>query len=108
MNFLTKLFREIAFVPLLVLEVERMLGQKSGAEKKNAALLLMQTTMSVTHAVATKKIVDAGEFQDGLGKVIDGVVQCLNASAWAKKKLSRGSALAAGGCGLPERSRMVN
>ena len=79
-----------------------------GRMKKNAALLLMQTTMSVTHAVATKKIVDAGEFQDGLGKVIDGVVQCLNASAWAKKKLSRGSALAAGGCGLPERSRMVN
>jgi hypothetical protein len=29
--------------------------------------------------------VDDGKFRDGLGKVIDGVVQCLNASAWAAK-----------------------
>jgi hypothetical protein len=25
------------------------------------------------------------KFKDGLGKIIDGVVQCLNASVWAKK-----------------------
>lgn len=35
-------------------------------------------------AVMNKQIVDADKFRDGLGKIIDGVVQCLNASAWAK------------------------
>jgi hypothetical protein len=35
-------------------------------------------------AIAGKDIVDAGKFQDGLGKVIDGVVLCLNASVWCK------------------------
>ena len=29
---------------------------------------------------------DADKFRDGLGKVIDGVVECLNASAWARAK----------------------
>jgi hypothetical protein len=36
-------------------------------------------------AVTNKDIVDEDKFRDGLGKVIDGVVECLNASAWAKK-----------------------
>ncbi len=37
-------------------------------------------------AISQREIVDEAKFQDGLGKVIDGVVQCLNASAWAKAK----------------------
>jgi len=37
-------------------------------------------------AIATKDIVDNGKFQEGLSKVIDGTVQCLNASVWAKAK----------------------
>jgi hypothetical protein len=32
------------------------------------------------------EIVLADKFKDGLGKVIDGVVQCLNASTWAKAR----------------------
>lgn len=31
------------------------------------------------------EVVDPQKFTEGLGKVIDGVVQCLNASVWAKK-----------------------
>jgi hypothetical protein len=38
------------------------------------------------NAVATRQIVDQGKFKDGMGKVIDGVVECLNASIWAKGK----------------------
>ena len=38
----------------------------------------------MTDAVTNKQIVDPDKFREGLGKVIDGVVQCLNASAWAK------------------------
>jgi hypothetical protein len=31
-------------------------------------------------------IVDPAKFQDGLGKVTDGVVQFLNSSAWSETK----------------------
>jgi hypothetical protein len=68
--------------------VEGLFGHKSGADKKNTALTLVQNTIQATDAIAGKDIVDPGKFQDGLGKVIDGVVQCLNSSAWAKTKTS--------------------
>jgi hypothetical protein len=86
MNFLTKLLQGIAFVPAIVTGVEGLFGHQTETAKKNAALTLVQTTISATDLVAGKNIVDAGKFQDGLGKVIDGVVQCLNASAWSKTK----------------------
>jgi hypothetical protein len=86
MNFLSKLLQGIAFVPAIVTGVEGLFGHQSGSVKKGTALTLVQTAISATDAVAGKNIVDAGKFQDGLGKVIDGVVQCLNASAWSKTK----------------------
>jgi hypothetical protein len=61
--------------------MEGLFGQKAGAAKKNAALTLVQSTISATDAVAGKEIVDPAKFQEGLSKLIDAVVQCLN--AWA-------------------------
>ncbi|HEY4933311.1 MAG TPA: hypothetical protein VII23_17245 [Terriglobales bacterium] len=72
--------------PALTQVVEGLFGHQTGAVKKNAALTLVQTAISATDAIAGKDVVDAGKFQDGLSKVIDGVVQCLNASAWSKAK----------------------
>ena len=86
MNFLSKLLQGIAFVPAIVTGVEGLFGHKSGADKKNTAMTLVQNTLAVTDAIAGKDIVDPGKFQDGLGKVIDGVVLCLNSSSWAKTK----------------------
>jgi len=88
MNFLSKLLQGIAFVPAIVTGVEGLFGQKSGAEKKKTALVLAQNTIQATDAIAGNDILDPNKFQDGLGKVIDGVVQCLNSSAWAKTKTS--------------------
>ena len=88
MNFLSKLLQGIAFVPAIVTGVEGLFGHKSGAEKKNTALTLVQNTIVASDAITGKDIVDAAKFQDGLGKVIDGVVQCLNSSAWSKTKTS--------------------
>jgi len=64
---------------------EALFGSKSGADKKDAALSFATAALSFTDAVANKNIVDPDKFRDGLGKVIDGVVECLNASAWAAK-----------------------
>ena len=35
-------------------------------------------------AVAAREIVDPVKFKDGISMVVDGVVECLNASTWAK------------------------
>ena len=85
MGFLSKLLQGIAFVPSIVHGVEGFLGAKTGADKKAAALSFVQAAVGTADAVANKTIVDAEKFQEGLGKVIDGVVACLNASVWAHK-----------------------
>jgi len=86
MNFLSKLLQGIAFVPAIVNGVEGLFGHKSGADKKNTAMTLALNTIQASDAIAGKDIVDGNKFQDGLGKVIDGVVLCLNASTWSKTK----------------------
>ena len=45
----------------------------------------MESAVGAADAVSNKNVVDPNKFQDGLGKVIDGVVACLNASVWASK-----------------------
>jgi hypothetical protein len=84
MNFLAKLLRGVAFIPAVVHGIEAIFGSKSGNEKKEAALSFVAAALSITEAVANRDIVDDAKFRDGLGKIVDGVVQCLNASAWAK------------------------
>ena len=63
---------------------EALFGSRSGNDKKEAALSFASAALSLTEAVSNKNIVDVEKFRDGLGKIIDGVVQCLNASVWAK------------------------
>jgi hypothetical protein len=86
MNFVSKLLRGIAFVPAVVHGIEALFGGKSGSEKRQAALSFVGSALSMTEAVSNREIVDEQKFEQGLGKIIDGVVDCLNASAWAKQK----------------------
>ena len=50
----------------------------------SGTLLITWPQFNTSEAVSNKNIVDVEKFRDGLGKIIDGVVQCLNASVWAK------------------------
>jgi len=59
---------------------------RSGGEKKEAALSFVSAALSMSEAIAAKDVVDEDKFRDGLSKVVDGTVDCLNASLWAKKK----------------------
>jgi hypothetical protein len=86
MNFLATLLRSIAFVPAVVQGVESLFGSKAGSDKKEAALNFVASALAITEAVSKKDIVDVENFRGGLGQIIDGTVQCLNASAWAKAK----------------------
>ena len=85
MNFLSKLLQGIAFLPAVVNSIENLFMGHSGAEKKDAALSFVQAALSISDAVTNRQIVDEAKFKDGLGKVIDGTVECLNASVWAKE-----------------------
>jgi hypothetical protein len=85
MGFLSKLLQGIAFIPAIVHGIEGSFGGKSGNDKKAAALSFVQSAVGAADAISSKNIVDPNQFQEGLSKVIDGVVACLNASVWAHK-----------------------
>ena len=84
MNFLNQLLRGIAFIPALVNGIEGLFGGKSGSEKKDAAMSFLESALSTIDAVAEREIVNPEKFKDGISKIIDGTVECLNASTWAK------------------------
>lgn len=84
MNFLTKLLQGLAYIPGVVTGVENLFGGRSGTDKKDAALSFVQAAIATAQAIADHQITDEAKFKAGLGMVIDGVVQCLNASLWAK------------------------
>ncbi len=86
MNFLNQLLRGIAFIPALVNGIEGLFGGKSGAEKKDAAMSFLESALATVDAVAQREIVDSEKFKSGVSKIIDGTVDCLNASTWAKEK----------------------
>ena len=84
MNFLNQLLRGISFIPALVTGIEQMFATKTGAEKKDAAMSFLASALATVDAVAAREIVDPEKFRDGISKIIDGTVECLNASTWAK------------------------
>ena len=86
MGFLGKLLQGVSFLPSIITGIEGLFAGRSGSDKKSAALGFVSAAFSFTDAVAAKDVVDPEKFSDGLGKIIDGVVQCLNASVWAKAK----------------------
>lgn len=84
MNFLNQLLRGIAFIPALVTGIEGLFGNKPGPEKKDAAMSFLQNAIAMADAIAAREIIDPDQFRGGMSKIIDGTVECLNASAWAK------------------------
>jgi hypothetical protein len=84
MDFLKLFLRGIALLPSLIQGVEALYGAKKGAQKKDAAISIVGSSIDMAGAVSGKQIADSGKFTGGLGLIVDGVVQCLNASIWAK------------------------
>jgi hypothetical protein len=85
MDFLQKLLQGISFVPAIVNSIEGLFGSQSGQQKKDSAVSFVAAALQLTEAVANREIVDEAKFKEGLSKVIDGTVECLNASSWAPK-----------------------
>jgi hypothetical protein len=65
---------------------EGLFGSHTGEQKKESAISFVAAALQLTESVANREIVDENKFRDGLGKIIDGTVQCLNSSSWAQAK----------------------
>jgi hypothetical protein len=85
MDFLKFFLRGISLLPSMVQGVEALYGAKSGAQKKDAAIDLVGSSINMVDAVSSKQIADSARFTAGLGQIVGGVVECLNASLWAKE-----------------------
>jgi hypothetical protein len=86
MIFLKLFFRTIALLPGVIQGTETLFGKGTGEQKKAAALEVVGAAINITDAVTRKDIADSDRFTAGLGSIIDGVVECLNASIWAESK----------------------
>jgi hypothetical protein len=62
---------------------------RADGRRAGGTLLLSWPAFSTAEAVTSKDIVDDERFKSGLAKVVDGTVECLNASIWAKQKQSQ-------------------
>ena len=90
MDFLKLFLRGISLLPSLVQGVEALYGSRSGAQKKEAAMAIVGSSINLADAFSSKHIDDSARFTAGLGQIVDGVVECLNASLWAKNTGSAG------------------
>ena len=84
MGFLGVLLKVVAFIPSLVTGAESIFGPKQGDTKRNSIIGMIMTILTVSEGISGKDIVDQEKFDSGLRKVIDGVVEMLNASTWHK------------------------
>ena len=75
MNFLNQLLRGISFIPALVNGIEGLLGGRTGAEKKDAAMGFLENALATVDAVASREIVNPEKFREGISTIIDGTVE---------------------------------
>lgn len=85
MDFAAKLMQGLSFLPAIVNGIQGLFGDRSGQEKKTAALSFLEATLSIGEALSARQITDEAKFREGLSKMVDGAVECLSASAWTQK-----------------------
>ena len=84
MDFPKIFLRALTFLPAVLHTAEAIFGPENGEQKKKAAVEIVAAAINIGEAVTDRQIADADRFTAGLSAIIDGVVECLNASVWAK------------------------
>jgi hypothetical protein len=85
MDFQKIFLRALTFLPAALHTAETIFGPQNGEQKKKAVVEIVGAAINIGEAVTNKHIADADRFTTGLSAIVDGVVQCLNASVWAKE-----------------------
>ena len=97
MDFLQRMLRGMSLIPAVVHSIESLFGEHCGAQKKESAMAFVMASMQLpaysgktdrsgsglSETFARREIVDEARFKEGLSRMIDGAVECLNASCWA-------------------------
>lgn len=78
------ILKVISFIPTIVTGIENLFGKNKGQDKQAAALQIVNQMVTGIEGVSGKDVINNEQFQEGLKKINDGVVQCLNASVWKK------------------------
>jgi len=86
MDFLQRVLQGMSLIPAVVNSIESLFGAHCGAQKKESAMAFVMTAMQLTDAATRRGIVDKARFKEGLSRMIDGAVECLNASCWASMR----------------------
>lgn len=84
MDAMRKPLRAMALVPGVVNSIEGLFGRHSGRAKKESAMAFVLAALHLRESVETGEVVDEERFKEGLAKMIDGAVECLDASCWAR------------------------
>ena len=67
-GFYEVVFESIALVPGVIQGVEAMFGEKTGAQKKAAAVEIVGAAINIANAVTMKHIADSDKFTAGVGR----------------------------------------
>ena len=86
MNFLHKLLQGLSFLPAVINSLESLFANRTGSEKKESAITFITAALQISEAVSNRDIVDEPKFREGLSKIIDGAVDCFNASSWSQAR----------------------
>jgi hypothetical protein len=84
MDFLQKLLQGMGLIPAVVSSIEGLFGRHEGEQKKESAMAFVLAAMQIRELDGAREIVDEAGFKEGLSKMIDGAVECLNASCWGR------------------------
>lgn len=75
----------MSLVPAVVSGIEGLFGRHSGQQKKASAMTFVLAALQLRERWELEPI-DEMAFREGLSKMIDGAVDCFNASSWAGEK----------------------
>jgi len=81
MDLVQKPLHALSLVAAVVNSIEGLFGRHSGPEKKESAMAFLLAALHAPEAASKTDVVDRDRFMQGLSKMIDGAVECLNASS---------------------------
>lgn len=86
MNKLIEILRIVNMIPGLIVTAETIIkGPSLGKLKSDKVEYQIMSALEASELISDRDIVDNKRFRKGIKKIIDGIVDVINSSVWAKK-----------------------